>query len=412
MIGLAGWHISETSSGNDKQSLKHEPSPGCDYGRSRVLPRKEHKPCPISLTCFPAFPPNGSTPDPAHLCPRRRQGTAAANCCTASPRTHVMWHRVARSLRHLDADHRPTCRATAGRTCRTATGTHTPYTKRAMAQTMNRGDGAARPCAFRTRRSRPRRPGSPIVLRLTKPGPLSRLAVLDILPTYEYWQRINRLYALKIYHLDLSGAATPVAGNADRRQSRLLPALQDGEPDQIEKSRRHRSARAQALSRRVPRSLAGACDVRGLSRRRLCRLRDRQGRSRLRKENHDPDAGVVGDAGIASAAATPLDTWKSWATNVSGMPIDYGHFLTEENPAATAKALREFSRRGECLVSPRAKCAPSPACGEGWGGGVSAKRRWSRDRLCPTRCASRVDLPPQAGQVKIKLPPHLEKLPQ
>ena len=49
-----------------------------------------------------------------------------------------------------------------------------------------------------------------------------------------------------------------------------------------------------------------------------------------------------GDAGIASAAATPLDTWKDWATKVTGAPIDSGHFLTEENPDATAKALREF----------------------------------------------------------------------
>ena len=49
-----------------------------------------------------------------------------------------------------------------------------------------------------------------------------------------------------------------------------------------------------------------------------------------------------GDAGIARAAATPLETWKTWATKVSGAPVDSGHFLTEENPDATAKALREF----------------------------------------------------------------------
>jgi haloacetate dehalogenase len=49
-----------------------------------------------------------------------------------------------------------------------------------------------------------------------------------------------------------------------------------------------------------------------------------------------------GDAGIASAAATPLDTWKMWATDVRGEPIASGHFLAEENPDATARALREF----------------------------------------------------------------------
>ena len=52
-------------------------------------------------------------------------------------------------------------------------------------------------------------------------------------------------------------------------------------------------------------------------------------------------------AGIARAAATPLETtpletWQAWATKVSGAPIDSGHFLTEENPDATARALKEF----------------------------------------------------------------------
>jgi haloacetate dehalogenase len=49
-----------------------------------------------------------------------------------------------------------------------------------------------------------------------------------------------------------------------------------------------------------------------------------------------------GDAGIASAAATPLDIWQTWANNVRGSPVDSGHFLTEENPDVTARMLREF----------------------------------------------------------------------
>ena len=31
-----------------------------------------------------------------------------------------------------------------------------------------------------------------------------------------------------------------------------------------------------------------------------------------------PMLALWGDVGIASAAATPLDTWKKWATNVQG----------------------------------------------------------------------------------------------
>jgi len=55
-----------------------------------------------------------------------------------------------------------------------------------------------------------------------------------------------------------------------------------------------------------------------------------------------PMLALWGGAGIAQAAATPLDVWKQWATNVEGQPVDSGHFLTEENPDVTAKALRAF----------------------------------------------------------------------
>ena len=41
-----------------------------------------------------------------------------------------------------------------------------------------------------------------------------------------------------------------------------------------------------------------------------------------------PMLALWGDAGVASAATTPLDTWKKWATNVTGAPVDSGHFLT------------------------------------------------------------------------------------
>src|SRR6202034_1006475 len=76
---------------------------------------------------------------------------------------------------------------------------HTPYTKRAMANTIVEameqlghvhfarvGDALSRRVAYG--------------LALDHPGRLSRLAVLDILPTYEYWMKMDWRYALKIYH--------------------------------------------------------------------------------------------------------------------------------------------------------------------------------------------------------------------
>jgi haloacetate dehalogenase len=56
-----------------------------------------------------------------------------------------------------------------------------------------------------------------------------------------------------------------------------------------------------------------------------------------------PMLALWGTTGIPSQAeADPLATWREWANDVRGFAIESGHFLPEENPAATAKALIEF----------------------------------------------------------------------
>jgi haloacetate dehalogenase len=56
-----------------------------------------------------------------------------------------------------------------------------------------------------------------------------------------------------------------------------------------------------------------------------------------------PMLALWGAAGIPSEAeADPLATWREWATDVRSFAIDSGHYLPEENPAATATALIEF----------------------------------------------------------------------
>jgi haloacetate dehalogenase len=56
-----------------------------------------------------------------------------------------------------------------------------------------------------------------------------------------------------------------------------------------------------------------------------------------------PLLALWGAAGIPSENS-PLTVWKDWAKDVTGKPIDSGHFLAEENPDATARALLEFFR--------------------------------------------------------------------
>ena len=38
----------------------------------------------------------------------------------------------------------------------------------------------------------------------------------------------------------------------------------------------------------------------------------------------------------------PLEVWQSWASKVEGFGIDCGHYLAEEEPEQTTKALNDF----------------------------------------------------------------------
>lgn len=42
----------------------------------------------------------------------------------------------------------------------------------------------------------------------------------------------------------------------------------------------------------------------------------------------------------------PLEVWHGWASDVSGQAIDAGHYLAEERPAETLKALLRFLDHG------------------------------------------------------------------
>jgi len=172
------------------------------------------------------------------------------------------------------------------------------------------------------------------------------LAVLDILPTYNYWERMNRLYALKIYHWAFLAQPAP-----------FPETLIGGAPDFFLKKKMASQTKSKTLNELDPRALEHyLAPFRDPSRvHAMCEDYRAGAYADYEIDKADFDAGkkitiamlaLWGDAGIASAAATPLDTWKTWATNVTGAPVDSGHFLPEENPDATAKLLREFFLAG------------------------------------------------------------------
>jgi haloacetate dehalogenase len=259
--------------------------------------------------------------------------------------THVMWHKVAPLLDDRFTLIIADLPGYGWSDMPESDMDHTPYTKRAMANAFVEAMESLGYVHFALA-GHDRGGRVSYRLALDHPGRLSRLAVLDILPTYNYWERMNRLYALKIYHWTFLAQPYPFP------ETLIL-----GNPDFFLKEKMASQTKSKTLSAFDPRAMAHyLAPFRDPSRvHAMCEDYRAGAYADYDIDKADVDAGkkitipmlaLWGDAGIATAAATPLDTWKTWATNVRGAPVDSGHFLTEENPAATAKLLREFFLEG------------------------------------------------------------------
>src|SRR6202021_1555312 len=133
--------------------------------------------------------------------------------------THVMWHRVAPQLADSFTVIIADLPGYGWSDMPESDKDHIPHTKRAMAQTMVEAMEALGHVRFALA-GHDRGGRVAYRLALDHPGRLSQLAVLDILPTYDYWARMDRLYALKIYHWSFLAQPFPlpetlIGGNPD-----------------------------------------------------------------------------------------------------------------------------------------------------------------------------------------------------
>jgi haloacetate dehalogenase len=259
--------------------------------------------------------------------------------------THVMWHRVAPQLADSFTLIIADLPGYGWSDMPESDEKHLPYTKRAMATTMI--DLMERLGHVRFALAGHDRGGRVAYrLALDHPGRLSRLAVLDILPTYDYWERVNRLYALKIYHWSFLAQPFPLPetliGNNGEffLRQKMASQTRSGTLDAIDP----RALDHYLAPFRDPSRIHAMCeDYRaGAYADYDIDKADREAGNKITI----PMLALWGDAGVASAAATPLDTWKTWATDVTGSPVVSGHFLTEENPDVTGRLLNEFFKAG------------------------------------------------------------------
>lgn len=254
---------------------------------------------------------------------------------------HVMWHRVAPKLAERFTLVIADLPGYGWSDIPKSDSDHTPYTKRAMANTMIEVMEKLGHVRFALA-GHDRGGRVSYRLALDHPGRLSRLAVLDILPTYEYWARMDRLYGLKIYHWTLLAQPEP-----------LPETLLGQNPGFYLKNKLTSWTKSKSLDvfdlRALAHYLAAFNDPSRIHA--MCEDYRAGAYADYEHDKIDHDAGnkitvpmlaLWGQTGIAQSATPPLETWKNWATNVRGGPVNSGHFLTEEDPNGTAAALLEF----------------------------------------------------------------------
>jgi haloacetate dehalogenase len=263
------------------------------------------------------------------------------------PETHVMWHRVAGQLAERYRVVLPDLRGYGWSSVPPDRPDHEAYSKRAMAEDIVRLMESLGHARFAlVGHDRGARVG--YRLALDHPGRLSRLAVLDIVPTYDMWAGMDAGLAMRVYHWLFLAQPSPLPETligaagvhylehtlASWTRTKDLSAFDPGA-----------LAHYRAFYT-VPERLHATCeDYRagaGIDRRLDTAAKEAGRRIDV------PTLVLWGSAGIpagdesADVEAGPLRAWKGWCTSVSGNAIESGHFLPEENPDATLAALLPF----------------------------------------------------------------------
>jgi haloacetate dehalogenase len=259
------------------------------------------------------------------------------------PQSNVMWHRVAPALAREHALVIPDLPGYGQSDAPEAAPDHSPYTKRAMAQAMVEVMDKLGHRKFAVvGHDRGARVG--YRLALDHPDRVSRLSVLDIIPTWEMWANMNAKRAMKVFHWTFLAQPYPLPemliGKAplDYMEWKML-AWNGGKDNSIFDPRAFEHYRAFFAQ---PARLHATCEDYRAGQSTDVVIDDADVKAGRKIEC--PVLALWGTRGIPAAGESPLDVWRRWARQVEGKAIDCGHFLAEENPDDTVAALLPFLR--------------------------------------------------------------------
>ena len=259
------------------------------------------------------------------------------------PQTHYMWHAVAPRLANEFTVVAPDLRGYGASSKPTTTPDHEPYSKRAMARDMV---GVMQQLGFERFSVAGHDRGGRVAYRLAldHPSSVTRVAVLDILPTYEHFRRADMQFGLGYWHWFFLAQPFDVPERVIGADppgffTRAWPRGDDGTP--IPPSYFAPEALDDYLQCYVrPGTVHATCeDYRaGATYDYSLDEADRTAGHRITA----PLLALWARQGALERWYEVLSIWRDWANDVRGSSIDSGHYLPEEAPDETFIQLREF----------------------------------------------------------------------
>jgi len=257
------------------------------------------------------------------------------------PQSHVMWHKIAPALSEQFTVILADLPGYGQSDCPPLSADHSAYSKRTMAKTMVQ---LMADLGHETFYLAGHDRGGRVSYRmaLDHPQNVKKLAVLDILPTFDYWAKMDREFALKVYHWAFLAQQAPFPENLISASaiSYLEHTLASWTASKDLSAFSEEALAHYRVAFSNPCRVAASCeDYRAGAT--IDLEHDSEDREKQRKISC-PTLVLWGNAGIASSASTPLDTWQDWANSVIGTGISSGHFLPEEAPKDTLQKMKSF----------------------------------------------------------------------
>jgi haloacetate dehalogenase len=177
-------------------------------------------------------------------------------------------------------------------------------------------------------------------LALDHPEAVSKLAVLDILPTADYWDLADRAFAVNTFHWGFlardGGLPERLIGNDPDFFQDYLMRLWAGDYGALDPAALAEYRRCFRKQENIAASCADYRAGYGID-----DAVDRADKA-AGKKIACPVLVLSGDQYLATGENQAVDIWKRWAGDVRGSVIKSGHFVAEEKPQEVLAALEPF----------------------------------------------------------------------